>query len=79
MKLTFDGYPKDLQARASTFQKLDLPGGVSVNEALATSRDCSPMPRGEAVPRSVPASPAATGGARRVRPSWSDTDTAPCR
>ena len=36
VKLTFDGYPKDLQARASTFQKL-VHGGLSVNEALATS------------------------------------------
>ena len=35
-RLVFDGYPKDLQARASTFQKL-VAGGVPVNEALATS------------------------------------------
>ena len=35
-RLIFDGYPKDLQARAATFQKL-VAGGVSVNEALATS------------------------------------------
>ena len=34
--LRFDGYPLDLQARASTFQKL-VAGGVAVNEALATS------------------------------------------
>ena len=36
VRLTFDGYPKDLQSRASTFQKL-VAGGVSVSEALATS------------------------------------------
>ncbi len=36
IRLTFDGYPMDLQARASTFQKL-VAGGVEVNEALATS------------------------------------------
>ena len=35
-RLVLDGYPKDLQARAATFQKL-VAGGVSVNEALATS------------------------------------------
>lgn len=36
VKLTFDGYPLDLQGRASAFQRL-VAGGVSVNEALATS------------------------------------------
>ena len=36
ISLTFDGYPLDLQSRATTFQKL-VAGGVSVNEALATS------------------------------------------
>ena len=36
VRLKFDGYPKDLQARASTFKAL-VAGGVSVNEALATS------------------------------------------
>ena len=36
ISLTFDGYPMDLQSRATTFQKL-VAGGVSVNEALATS------------------------------------------
>ena len=36
VKLKFDGYAMDLQARASTFQKL-VAGGVSVNEALSTS------------------------------------------
>ena len=35
-RLVFDGYAKDLQARASTFQKL-VAGGVDVNEALAVS------------------------------------------
>ena len=35
-RLTFDGYAKDLQARATTFQKL-VQGGVTVTEALATS------------------------------------------
>ena len=34
--LRFDNYPTDLQGRAATFQKL-VAGGVSVNEALATS------------------------------------------
>ena len=36
VRLKFDGYPLDLQARASTFQKL-VAGGVAVTEALATS------------------------------------------
>ena len=36
VKLKFDGYPLDLQARASTFQKL-VAGGTSVNEALTIS------------------------------------------
>ena len=36
VRLVFDGYPLDLQSRAATFQKL-VAGGVSVNEALATS------------------------------------------
>ena len=36
VRLVFDGYPKDLQARATTFQKL-VAGGVGVTEALATS------------------------------------------
>ena len=36
VKLTFDGYPKDLQARASTFQRL-VDGGVAVTEALTVS------------------------------------------
>ena len=36
VRLRFDGYPLDLQARASTFQKL-VAGGVAVTEALATS------------------------------------------
>ena len=34
--LKFDGYPMDLQARASTFKALAA-GGGAVNEALATS------------------------------------------
>ena len=34
--LKFDGYPMDLQARASTFKAL-VAGGGAVNEALATS------------------------------------------
>ena len=36
VKLKFDGYPLDLQARASTFKAL-VAGGVAVNEALAVS------------------------------------------
>ena len=36
IRLRFDGYPMDLQARAATFQKL-VAGCVPVNEALATS------------------------------------------
>ena len=36
VKLTFDGYAMDLQARASTFQKL-VAGGMDVNRALAIS------------------------------------------
>ena len=36
IRLRFDGYPLDLQARAATFQKL-VAGGVAVTEALATS------------------------------------------
>lgn len=36
IRLAFDGYAMDLQARAATFQKL-VAGGVAVNEALATS------------------------------------------
>ena len=36
VRLRFDGYPKDLQARASTFKAL-VAGGVAVNEALATA------------------------------------------
>ncbi len=35
-QLVFDNYPLDLQGRAQAFQKL-VAGGVSVNEALATS------------------------------------------
>ena len=35
-RLTFDNYPLDLAGRAQAFQKL-VAGGVSVNEALATS------------------------------------------
>ena len=34
--LTFDNYPKDLQGRASAFQKM-VAGGVDLNEALATT------------------------------------------
>ena len=34
--LKFDGYPLDLQSRASAFQKL-VAGGVAVNEALVTA------------------------------------------
>ena len=36
VRLKFDGYPLDLQARAATFQKL-VGGGVAVTEALAVS------------------------------------------
>ena len=36
VKLTFDGYALDLQARASTFQKL-VAGGMDVDKALAIS------------------------------------------
>ena len=36
VKLVFDNYPLDLAGRAQAFQKL-VAGGVSVNEALATS------------------------------------------
>jgi len=36
IRLRFDGYAMDLQARAATFQKL-VAGGVAVTEALATS------------------------------------------
>lgn len=36
VRLRFDGYAMDLQARAATFQKL-VAGGVPVNDALATS------------------------------------------
>ena len=36
IRLAFDGYPLDLQGRASAFQRL-VAGGVAVNEALVTS------------------------------------------
>lgn len=36
VRLSFDGYPLDLQGRASAFQRL-VAGGVPVTEALATS------------------------------------------
>ena len=36
VRLKFDGYPLDLQGRATTFQKL-VAGGTSINEALSIS------------------------------------------
>ena len=36
VKLRFDGYPLDMQARAATFKVL-VAGGVAVNEAVTTA------------------------------------------
>ena len=36
VRLRFDGYPKDLQARAATFKAL-VAGGLPIDEALTTA------------------------------------------